>query len=867
VARDSAQREGEELLRLAMSRPAEALARADALASATDPVLRSYAHQAAAIVVRDAGRPDEALPRLRVALRAALRSGRADRSADVRATLGAALVMAGRTAAGLRELDRAARESHGALNAKVRMRRAHVLTFVGRHEEAMADLQAALTVFRRSGDIVWAARTLNNRASVEIALGLTEQAQRDVGRAEALFTEAGQDLEAAHTVHNRGVISLLRGDLPGAFARLDEAGARYAGLGVDPSDLVIDRCTTALAAGLTTEAVQLATEALAGESVAARHRAELQLMLGSALLAQGQHVEAREAAIAARRLLVSQQRDRWADRASLVLAHARWAEGERSEDLLSELARLAERFDATPSDEAALAHLLAGRLAAARGDGAAREHLMAAARLRRHRAASVRVQAWLATAHLRSLDGGRGVLRACGQGLDAVAAYQRTLGSAELRALVTVHGQELAALALEHALSNRGPRSMLQWSERGRATALLLPRVQPPTDPQLAANVAALRAVSRRLAAAQSAGVPAGHLAEERAQLEQAIRRRDRHLAGRAAHPGRPGGAPDRAGGCDIDELGGALGAATLVELVEVAGQLHGLVLRRGRVRRVAIGPAEEARLADELARFTLRQAARGRPTGLRAAGERLQRAALGPVAGLLDGGRVILSPPPRLHAAPWALAPALADVPFTTVPSASVWLRAHRAPAPRARRMVLIGGPGLSTGGAEVPLLAGEDPTAVTLAGDRATVEGSLAALDGAALAHVAAHGHFRADNPMFSGLELVDGTLTALDLGRLAAPPHRLVLSACDSGLLAPAGAAEVLGLAAALLSLGTASVVAAVGAVDDAATVALMLALHGALRLGRDPGRALMEARRAAAGEHLAQATAASFVAVGV
>lgn len=856
---DDSDDEGEALLRLALSRPAEALARAEVLATARDPAARSYAHQAAAIVIRDAGRPDDAARRLRLGLRAAVRSGRTDREADVRATLGAALVMAGRTAAGLRQLDRALADSNGTLGAKVRMRRAYVLTFLGRHEDALADLRAALAVFRRTGDTVWEARTLNNRASVEIAVGLAEPAQRDVSRAQELFSAAGQALEAAHTVHNRAVICLLRGDLPGAFSLLDEAGARYEALGVTSSDLVMDRCTTAMAAGLTGEAVQLATAALASDGVAARHRAELQLMLASALLAQGEHRLARDAASDALRLLSAQDRHAWADRAGLVLAHARWADGERSDELLTELAGLAERFDAARADEATLAHLLAGRLALARGGESARAHLAAAANRRRHRSAPVRVQAWLATAHLRDLDGGRGVLRACGQGLDAVAAHQRTLGSAELRALVTAHGNELGALAMGFVLRNRGPRQVLAWSERGRATSLLLPPVRPAADPELAARVTALRAVSRRLADAESAGRPTGHLAEQRATLELQIRRRDRHLVGRAG----PAAGPAR---CDLDELGEALADATLVELVEADGQLQALVLRKGRVRRLPVGPAQEARLAAELARFTLRQATRARPTDLDGAGRRLQQAALGPVAGLLAGGPVVIAPPPQLHTAPWALAPALADAPFTTAPSASVWLRARRTVVAPDAPTVLIGGPGLATEGAEVPVLAGEDPRAVTLRGEHASVEASLAALEGAGLAHVAAHGRFRADNPMFSGLDLVDGTLTALDLGRLVAAPHRFVLSACDSGLLAHAGASEVLGLAAALLGLGTAGVVAAVGEVDDAATVDVMLTLHRALRTGNDPDEALLAARRAAAGDPVARATAASFLAVG-
>jgi hypothetical protein len=64
-----------------------------------------------------------------------------------------------------------------------------------------------------------------------------------------------------------------------------------------------------------------------------------------------------------------------------------------------------------------------------------------------------------------------------------------------------------------------------------------------------------------------------------------------------------------------------------------------------------------------------------------------------------------------------------------------------------------------------------------------------------------------------MFSSLRLADGPLIVHDFDRLRRAPHRLILPACDSGRLAPAGADELLGLATALLPLGTVAMVASV------------------------------------------------------
>jgi CHAT domain-containing protein len=140
------------------------------------------------------------------------------------------------------------------------------------------------------------------------------------------------------------------------------------------------------------------------------------------------------------------------------------------------------------------------------------------------------------------------------------------------------------------------------------------------------------------------------------------------------------------------------------------------------------------------------------------------------------------------------------------------------------------------------------------------------LAAIDGAQLVHIAAHGIFRSDSPLFSALRLDDGPLTVYDLERLRQGPRHLVLSSCDSGILAPAGADEVLGLASSLIPLGTAGIVASVVPVNDLAVVPLMMALHRNLRRGAGLAAALRDARRESRDDPVAAATGWSFVCLG-
>jgi CHAT domain-containing protein len=129
--------------------------------------------------------------------------------------------------------------------------------------------------------------------------------------------------------------------------------------------------------------------------------------------------------------------------------------------------------------------------------------------------------------------------------------------------------------------------------------------------------------------------------------------------------------------------------------------------------------------------------------------------------------------------------------------------------------------------------------------------------AFAGAELAHIAAHGRFRGDNPLFSAMDLADGPLTVYDLEAAGRAPERLVLSACDSALASVVAGEELMGLVSTLFTLGTKTVVGSVVPVRDDQTRELMVGLHRRLRAGRSPAHALAECQ-----VELADAGAGSF-----
>jgi hypothetical protein len=412
-------------------------------------------------------------------------------------------------------------------------------------------------------------------------------------------------------------------------------------------------------------------------------------------------------------------------------------------------------------------------------------------------------------------------------------------------------------------LADGNPHRVLAWAERVRASALRLPRVNAPDDPELRDLETDLRRVAAEIRRVESAGRSAQSLLSHQSKVETAIRRRTRLTAATA---GRALVLPN------TTAVARRLGARVLVEYVELDGRLHALTLAEGRLDSCELGPASQAHEELEWLRFALSHLAQrrkgpGRETamaGATASALELDELLIGPLAPQLDSlAPIVLVPTGALHAVPWALLPSLRGRPFTVAPSLAVWFGLESRPLPRGSKTALIAGPHLRHARREVERLAEVYPRAAPLAGKAATAANAMRALEGAALAHFACHGHFRSDNPLFSSLELADGNLTALELQRLRRPPSVIVLSACNLALSDRRPGDELLGIAAALLGVGTRTIVASVAPIPDAAAANLMVAFHGELARGGSPATALA---RVQANLPARSAASAAFVCLG-
>jgi tetratricopeptide (TPR) repeat protein len=165
-----------------------------------------------------------------------------------------------------------------------------------------------------------------------------------------------------------------------------------------------------------------------------------------------------------------------------------------------------------------------------------------------------------------------------------------------------------------------------------------------------------------------------------------------------------------------------------------------------------------------------------------------------------------------------------------------------------------------------EARAIARHLPGAVVLSDERATIDALRNASSGCYVLHLACHGLFRADNPMFSSLKLHDGWLTAADVMQFDLAGALVTLSACESGRNEVLAGDELIGLTRAFLGVGASTLVVSLWLVQDEETAALMEKYYERLHDGASPAEALRAAQLAIKDEHPHPYYWAPFVLVG-
>ena len=820
---------------------------------------------------------------LQESMRYAKRAGSRELLAGARMSFSVVLCLTGHSARAVREIERALDDLEGPAAARALTQRAAVLQDLGRLDEALSDLRKALPQLRKAGDVEWETRLLSNRGILLITRRAFTAAEDDLLVARRLCAEHGLELQAAYVEHNLGWLYSSRREVVLALEHLNLAQVAFDKLGMQVGSILADRAELLLSVRMLAEARDSAESAVEIHQRQKRNLQvpEAQLLLSTVALVQGDTATAGENAdLAIRGFRRLHKPDglvlaRYARLQARIAGQSASVTPGRARAVAAELAAAGW---VVPALEARIS---AGLLALERGRRAdARADLAAAARARFTGPAELRARAWFAEAQLRLADGRRRSAKsAVSAGIRVLENYQATMGATELRAHVSLHRGALARLGLQIAVQDHAPRQVLSFVERGRASALRAHAVRPPDDPTLSHDLADLRSTVAEIEEGRRDGRSTTDLTRRQVRLERAIAENWRRL---------PATSTERTTMVPIAELAAALGDTALVEFVELRGTtadqpsaLQAVTLVDGRARLHDLGPLGP--IADLLPHllFGLHRLANPRASAVRATaakalisriGQTLDRTLFAPLGRVLGDRRVVLVPAGPLQSIPWSVIPFCAGRPVTVSPSATLWHRAAQSlPTEREAKVVVVAGPLLSGAREEAEAVGRVHPGGIRLTGAAATAQSVMDAMDGASLVHIAAHGKLRADNPLFSSLLMADGPLTVYDLQRLERVPRHVVLAACEAArhqrVADEVGVDEVLGLAAALLSQGTHSLVAPVISVPDIATVPTMLSYHAALRSGRTPAEALAVAQQdAAARGPDCWAAAAPFVCLG-
>lgn len=245
----------------------------------------------------------------------------------------------------------------------------------------------------------------------------------------------------------------------------------------------------------------------------------------------------------------------------------------------------------------------------------------------------------------------------------------------------------------------------------------------------------------------------------------------------------------------------------------------------------------------------------------------------IAPIRAQLEQRHLIVVPHEFLHNVPFhALfdgAKYLVDE-FTIsyAPSASVYVQCCRKQFNRAGGSLILGVPDPKAPSIreEIESVSRALPEAEVFLGPNASEKILRDKGPHSRLIHIATHGSFREDSPVFSGVRIGDTFLNLYDLYRLRLPAEQITLSGCSTGANVVAAGDEPIGLMRGLLAAGARSLLLSLWDVNDDSTARFMEVFYGNLGRSPDRGTALRDAMQEVRGEYPHPYYWAPFVLVG-
>jgi CHAT domain-containing protein len=528
--------------------------------------------------------------------------------------------------------------------------------------------------------------------------------------------------------------------------------------------------------------------------------------------------------------------------------------------------------------KASLCELLLARLALRTGDLAAAGNACAQAvdRLKGLEAPVLHYQAQLLMGQIQQAsDDSCGAYESFQKARDALETLRGSLRGEELKIAFMKNRLEVYENLIELCLSNTARKDsvresfgyMEQAKSRSLAELLMQPGHTLPFTTEgkthLARRIRELREelnwYYRRIEHEQlGAGEPSPKKIE--VLQKRALMQEDRLLrALREARPFESTGVTDRTSGATaLENIRACLAPQTaLVEYFVVKDHFIAAIVTRGTLEIVPV--AAVSRVADmvrmlrfQISKFRLgadyiREFEKTLFDMTRSHLQELYRELIAPIRALLQAQHLIIVPHGVLHYVPFH---ALLDgekclidsVAVSYAPSASIYAHCHRKKSKASGPPLVLGVPDSRAPSIQeevqsvAKVLSGATLVLGAEAGEKALRTKGVESR----LIHIATHGSFRQDNPLFSGIRLGSSYLNLYDLYQLKLDAELVTLSGCSTGLNVVAAGDELLGLARGLLCAGARSLLLTLWDVHDQTTTEFMTSFYR--RIGAAQNKAL-------------------------
>jgi CHAT domain-containing protein/tetratricopeptide (TPR) repeat protein len=758
-----------------------------------------------------------------------------------------------------------------------------------RHEEAIELYQRALSSFRRVGEPADVAAALSNIAVCSTSLGKFTAAREAYEEARVHCERHGLTHLVAQADYNIAWLYYLRGDYVRAMD-LYALTRRHCEQISDSYHLALcdlDEAEMFLELNLVSEGADLARRAAARFESLGMEYEQGRALVSQALAAT--HQRGRTSPVRlfgkARTLFLAQGNHVWPAVIDLYGAMLARRRGKSARAL--QLCRAAGRTlsGSLLPGRAALCELLESQLLLDRGDVIrARElALVALGRLELSETRAQRVTAYSLLARIEEIAGRENSafeywLRARKE----IEALRRRLWGespriAFLKDKLAVY-ESLVRLYLRRGDTASALAAIEQAKSRSMAEVLTAPELLP-LDSESADALRDLHAGYRQLELASlSSHAPSERRARE---MRDRIRLTEGEIARRVT--GARSAAPASDVLVDETALRRAIPAGTLLlDYFEIRGVLHACLIHQGPTEILPVAESAEIRSALRYFQLQVSRMRSGKVTpavlqaSARIAQTHLRELYEGLVAPfgdrLLNFSHLVVMPCGILHEVPFH---ALHDgVRFlidthsvSYAPSAQVYdLCLSRSRSRKSSALVLgipdAAAPSIAAESAAVAQILGAD----YFEGIAATSEILRTRGAESRVIHIATHGIFRRDNPLFSSIRLGDARFSVLDLYQLSLDADLVTLSGCGTGLNAVIGGDELMGLVRGVLYAGARTVLASLWDVHDESTTEFMRRFYSVAAGGRPQPEALREAMREMRGRWFHPCHWAPFLLVG-